>query len=479
MFSVGAMANGIKYRTLGALLLIFYNQVMGLSPAVAASAIFIVTICDAIFDPVVGYMSDNLRSRYGRRHPFMYLSAFPLGLSLFLLFNPPAFITGGGLFFYLLFCLLTLRFFDTFYDIPAAALVPELTSDYDERTTIIALRQAMSLSAGLVIIMAAYQIFMKENPDGTGGITSRDGYLPYTVLAGSVMAISILISSLSTHYIIPWLSKPERRQSSVRQMAREIVSTLNHRSFLTLAGAILILSVGTGLRGSLETYFYLYFWDLSQAQIATLSAISLPGSLLAAVVAPAVARRIGKKHATMSAFLLAAVVSLVPVALRVAGVLPENGNALVFAIIAIETFVSQILLVGAVVLSLSMLTDVVEEVEVKTGRRSEGLLLCGEAMMKKITSGVGVFLSGWLLTHIHFPDNAKAVGVGADVLYNMGVLYIPIFAGVLGAGVTVLSFFNIDRRRHLENLEVLRDAAAAKNAVDAAGAEDGEEAKVA
>src|SRR5690606_23283117 len=83
LFSVGAMANGIKYRTLGALLLSFYNQVMGMSPAIAASAIFIVTICDAVFDPLVGYMSDNLRSKYGRRHPFMYLSGLPLGLTLF------------------------------------------------------------------------------------------------------------------------------------------------------------------------------------------------------------------------------------------------------------------------------------------------------------------------------------------------------------------------------------------------------------
>ena len=92
LYGLGAVSSGIKMRALSAFLLLYYNQVLGLSPTSVSLVITVILVFDAICDPVVGHLSDRFRSPWGRRHPFMYLSAAPLAVGFFLLWNPP-----GGL----------------------------------------------------------------------------------------------------------------------------------------------------------------------------------------------------------------------------------------------------------------------------------------------------------------------------------------------------------------------------------------------
>ena len=89
-FGVGAIAPGITAAAFDFFLLIFYSQVVGLDARLVGLAILISLVCDALSDPVVGYWSDNLRSRWGRRHPFLYASAIPLTASFYFLWTPPA-----------------------------------------------------------------------------------------------------------------------------------------------------------------------------------------------------------------------------------------------------------------------------------------------------------------------------------------------------------------------------------------------------
>ena len=88
-FGLGAVAGGVTTGAFDFFLLIFYSQVIGLDARVVGLAILIALIFDAVSDPVVGYWSDNFRSRWGRRHPFMYASAIPVTLSFFFLWAPP------------------------------------------------------------------------------------------------------------------------------------------------------------------------------------------------------------------------------------------------------------------------------------------------------------------------------------------------------------------------------------------------------
>jgi Na+/melibiose symporter-like transporter len=88
-YGVGSVAFGVELTILSSALLLFYNQVVGLPAAWVGAAIMVTLIFDAICDPLIGEWSDHTRSRWGRRHPFMYASAIPAAVAFYFLFDPP------------------------------------------------------------------------------------------------------------------------------------------------------------------------------------------------------------------------------------------------------------------------------------------------------------------------------------------------------------------------------------------------------
>ena len=114
-YGFGSVAYGVKDNGFAYFLLLYYNQVLGLPASWVGAAIMVALVIDAISDPVVGYVSDNLHSRWGRRHPFMYAAAAPVAISFHLLWNPPQGLTQVGLFAYLLTIAVLVRTFITFY----------------------------------------------------------------------------------------------------------------------------------------------------------------------------------------------------------------------------------------------------------------------------------------------------------------------------------------------------------------------------
>ena len=88
-WGVGQVGEGVKNAAFNSFLLFYYNQILGVSATLTALALGVAVLCDAVSDPLVGSVSDRFRSRWGRRLPFMTVSALPLGITLFLLFMPP------------------------------------------------------------------------------------------------------------------------------------------------------------------------------------------------------------------------------------------------------------------------------------------------------------------------------------------------------------------------------------------------------
>ncbi|NQX95585.1 MAG: MFS transporter, partial [Erythrobacter sp.] len=139
-YGFGSSAYGIKDAGLKYFLLLFYSQVVGVDARLVSLAVLIALMCDAVSDPIVGYWSDNFRSRWGRRHPFMYAAAIPITVSFYFIWSPPVGWSEGALFWYILGLAVTIRTFITFYETPSTALAPELTDDYDERSSVLSFR---------------------------------------------------------------------------------------------------------------------------------------------------------------------------------------------------------------------------------------------------------------------------------------------------------------------------------------------------
>ncbi|HEY8615624.1 MFS transporter [Phenylobacterium sp.] len=465
-YAVGAAATNLKVRALSTFLVIFYNQVVGLSPKTVGAILMIALVVDAVLDPIVGQISDNFRSRWGRRHPFMLASALPYAVAFFALWNPPSGWDEGALAVYLAVCVIAVRVFDTFFELPHQALAPELARGYDERTNLLSMRHFFMVAGGLGMTVLAYQVFLRERPDGTGGVLARDGYLAYSATGALIILATILISTLGTLRCVPHLHQAPVRRITIGAMLREMGATLNNRAFIVSTVAALLIAVAVGARNGLEIYFGLYFWQLTQGQLATLATTSVIGGFLGVFLAPVVGRTMGKKWGVIAVFGSAVLVHVTPVSLRLLGLAPANGTPELLALLYGEEIINATLAAATGVLLFAILADVVEDAEVKTGRRSEGLLMSAQNLFRKAISGLGVFIATGVLTFIDFPEKAERTQVAPETLRSLGLAYIPTLLVLYGTAILCLLAYNIGRHRHEENLRKL-DAMRAAEALPA------------
>ena len=250
-------------------------------------------------------------------------------------------------------------------------------------------------------------------------------------------------------------------------MLGEVASTLNNRSFVALTISGMFMNVSLGLKTALELYFNLYFWGLTQGQLALLTVTGVVASVIGVTLAPKVSAKLGKRMAAITMFFGAVIALLLPIGLRILGVMPENGTNLLFGILIIDFMANGAMAIMTGIMLQSMIADVVEDSEVKTGRRSEGLLFSADNLFKKIVSGVGVFVSGVLLAYVSFPQGAKPGQVDPDLLRNLALIYLPTIGGFYAVAITCLFLYRIDKTTHEENLRKLQQGVLETRTTDA------------
>ncbi|WP_293379895.1 MFS transporter [Phenylobacterium sp. SCN 70-31] len=464
-YGFGSVAYGVKDQGFNYFLLLFYSQVIGLDARLVGFAITAALVLDAISDPVVGYWSDNFRSRWGRRHVFMYASAIPVAATYFLLWNPPEGLSQMALFWYLLCMAVLIRTSITFYETPSSALAPELSDDYDQRSSLLSFRYYFGWSGGnamsVLMFMAVFPAFATATI--ANGQFNRDAYALYGVIGSALIFVAILVSALGTHSRIPHLKPPPpKRRITLMAIFREIFETLANRSFLALFVAAMLGAVATGLSAALAFYFSTYFWGFSPQQIGLITMSVFVSAIIGSVLAPIATRTLGKKRGAMIIGLIAFLGAPLPIVLRLMGVLPDNGHPLVFALVLGTTMIDTGLIICFQILSASMLADLVEAAELRTGRRSEGVFFAASTFIRKSVQGLGVITAGFVLTAAQFPAGASPSEVPQDALLRLGTYYVPTILCLWMAMMAVMATYKLSREGHEENLRQL----AAKSAGD-------------
>jgi len=454
-YGFGSVAFGVKDGGFNYFLLLFYGTVIGLEPGLVGLAIFIALVMDAVSDPLVGYWSDNFRSRWGRRHPFMYASAIPVAGSYYLLWNPPDW-SQGALFAYLLGLSVIIRTFLTFYETPSSALLPELTADYEERTKLQSYRLFFGWSGGSLMSVLMFGVLLVETAEYATGTLNRDGYATYGIIASVLMFAAIIISSLVTHSHIPTLRQPPKRESfSLRKLFGEMFETLREKSFFALFMATLLGSVASGLSASLAFIMLTYFWGFSSEQQFLWTALVFFSALLGFLIAPRAVKYWGKKKAVVVLGLIAFTVAPLPVILRLLGLMPENGDPILFPLVVTINTLDLSLIIALQAVLYSMIADLVESSELRTGRRSEGVFYAAVTFTRKCTVGLGAFTGGIILSAVAFPQGAERGDVPADTLWNLGAFYAPSLLFLWMAMIFAISRYTINKEEHEANLERL------------------------
>ena len=454
MHGLGSVAYGVKDNGFSVFLLIFYNQVLGIDAGVVGTVIMAALIFDAFADPIIGELSDRTQSKWGRRLPWLYAAAIPLGIIWLLLWHPPEIGQTGTIIW--LFCTAVLaRSLVAMCEVPSIALVPELTADYDERTRLMRYRFLFGWAGGLLMLIFAYGIFFT----GEKGVSDPVGYDAYSVWGALMMTGAVLISALGQHRHVAKQSPPAPRGVGLGNAFAEAKVTLSNRAFLWLVSAAVFGLINQGLTFALTNYQLGFLWQLKQMEMLYYALILFTTVIVAFIIVPPLSARLGKKNA---AILLAMISMTFTAGLYGSWLLdlvpgaPNDPSILfMFALVAMTNSAA----VGMMMLTSSMMADVVEASQQETGRRSEGLFFAGYFFMQKCAVGIGTFAAGMILTFADFPQNAVPGRVDVTVLDGLALYYMGTVL-VLGIiGVLVLRHFPISRESHNERLRVLNTAA--------------------
>ena len=542
-YGFGSISFGIKNNGFSYFVLFVYSIAFGLEPWMAGLALNLILVADAITDPMVGYYSDRLRSRWGRRHPFMYAAAIPVTLSYYYLWVPPADLTQWQLFTYLLVCATIIRVFITFYEVPSVALGPELTDSYVDRTSLMSYRYFFGWFGGLTTYNLVWWVFEDKYE---GGRTNPELWAEYGLIAAILIFIGIIVTSLGTHRHIPNLIEPpERKKTNVpedfinsksifqkklklnkalpnwstqdrfllrllsniaififslifiwflanimrligfvltnilpeniiisltkvefflKSLAIEVAETLTiNRSYKFLFFCGLLASVAGGIEAAFAIIFDSYFWDLDTEQMQIRGACIYISPIVAIFLAPWFSDKFGKKETVMSIWAFQIIFAALPFALRYSDLIfgthlfPTNESPLLLPVLCIHVVINVAAAIIVFATLGSMIMDLVEDIQLETGRREEGILFSARSFADKAVSGFGLTLGGAILSIISFPSSKEIREnfngqVPSEILANLALWYVPICIIAFGSALLMVRGYTLQRSEHEKNI---------------------------
>lgn len=466
----GAIAFGVKDNGFSFFLLIYYNQVLGMDAGLVSVALLIALLVDALVDPLIGNLSDRTYTAWGRRLPWLYGAPIPLALAWTMLWSPPGGETPS--FLGLVGIAIVVRLLLSACEVPSISLVPEMTRDYDERTTLFRYRALAAWMGGLGMMVLAYTVFMP----GAEGLLDRQGYFAFGIFGAAVMAVSVIGSAAGQHRLLARWPDHKPPPFSLKVAFSEIVEAFSERSFLILAAGAVAAYVNQGMLFSISNYLNLFVWQLTREQLVLYPLVLFASVVLMFVVIGPLHGRMGKAKTAAVTAAAGAALGLVPYGLFLLGAWPQPGSYASTLAFYVFLVIGNTLGVTSMVSATSMIAEIVEAFEERTHRRAEGAFYAGNWLIQKCATGLGIFLTGQIIAFSQLPANAAPAQVAEDVLARLVLAFAA--TAVLLALVSAwwLMRFPISRDEHEARLERLarRGAEASENPLDEAARADPE-----
>ena len=350
-FGAGSMGTGVFTVAPGLLLLIYMTDTLAIPATLAGIAVFIPKLWDVITDPLMGFVSDNTRTRWGRRRPYLLVGAILMWIAFSALFIAPEFDSPNSAFVYVMIMYIACTTAYTVYVIPYTAMPAEMTDDLHERTTIISFRMSFALVGMLVAGVAAPMLVAVAG----GG---RGGYAVMSVSVGSFCGLAMLFSFFATRGL------PFKQQTQVKRHFREqIAIAFQNRSFLVLLVAFLIQLTAAGTALAAMPYYVKYVLGQGAAVFSTLFLCLFGTAILTMPIWAKLSRRTGKHKAYIIA---CSIYALAGASLFFTSA--DSTLALVYLLLCCQGLGFS----GLTMLPYSMLTDIIEYDALASGMRREG-----------------------------------------------------------------------------------------------------------
>jgi GPH family glycoside/pentoside/hexuronide:cation symporter len=453
-YGAGDLGPAITANVAGVFQLFFFTNIAGLSAGLAGSVLMLGKIWDAINDPVVGVLSDRTRSRWGRRHPWMIFGAIPFGIFFFLQWIVPRFSADPtanqwGLFWYYVVVAIIFNVFYTAVNLPYTALTPELTQDYNERTSLNSFRFTFSIGGSILSLVLALAIF---------GVI-KDPAQQYLVLGGICAVLSVLplywcVWGTRRRVMAVANQRPEEETESI-PFLQQLKIVFSNRPFLFVIGIYLCSWLAVQNTVAIIPYFVVNWMGLSQ-QVFTQVVLAVQATALVMLfVWSAVSQRLGKKAVYFMGMSLWIVAEIGLFFL-------QPGQVGLMYLLAVMAGVG---VSTAYLIPWSMIPDVIELDELQTGQRREGIFYGFMVLLQKFGLAAGLFLVGQTLQWSGFIKTAvgeAAPTQPASALLAIRCIVGPVPAVILICGLILAYFYPITREVHAEILLKLRERASAQ-----------------
>ena len=460
-YGLGAIVTGVKNAAFSSYLMLYYNQIIGVPAATVGGAIALTLLVGALIDPIIGRWSDVTLTRWGRRHPFIYVSALPTAFLFMFAWFPPARLTNFEYGMYIFVTASLTRIAVSLNEIPSSAMATELTDDYDQRTKLFSLRYLWGYAGSYGFAAFSLAVFFVATPEFPRGQLNPASYRPFAILGAAIIALGALVSGLSTHSRIPLMRQYQpNSENGLMHHFREMFAALRNRAFLSLFGFGVLKYTAIGLYSATTVYFGTYLFKLDGKVLALLTLDGLVAALIATPLAPMFSRLLGKRNASMTFALMGICLGLSPMILSYFDLFCKPGDPLLVPVLFTIGAAYGAMIAISLINTSSMLADVVEESAIATGQHTAGTFFAASSFMQQCSTGLGIFMAGQILTWSAFPEKASPASVTDAMLKNLLAHYIPISMALWVVGAMFLMFYPINRQRHEQNLARLQAAEA-------------------
>ena len=432
LYGMGDTGFSLSSTIIGVYLAIFLTDVVHLKPGLAAAAIFIGRSWDYVNDPLIGYISDRTRTRWGRRRPFLLFGALPFALAFTMLWWIPPWRSQFALAVYYALAYLLCDTAATFVYMPYYALTPELTEDYDERTSLNAYRMTFTLGAGLAAFTIPLMMVGSFEPQNAGRIWVM------AAVMGLASALPLLGTFLGTR------ERPEYQALPQPGLRESLSAAAHNRPFLFAVGIFLLTGVTVDLMQSMLLYF-LKYWLLLEAQSDLILGTIFAVALLTLPFWSFVSGRWDKRRAYIAGIAFWAVVQLALIMLRPGVPLP---------VVVLLSALAGVGVSAAHMIPWAIIPDAVEWDELQTGRRHEGMFYSLVALMQKVASSIALPLALLALDWSGYVPGSLQQSSRTLLAIRGLVGLLPAF--LLGGGIALAAAYPLNRERHADLRRELR-----------------------
>ncbi len=428
MYGAGDTGFSLTSTIIGAYFLIFLTDVVGLSPGTAATAIFVGQTWDYINDPIFGHISDRTRTRWGRRRPYLLFGALPFGLAFVMLWWRPPWESTLALAVYYALAYVLYDAAATVVYMPYFALTPELTSDYDERTSLTTYRMFFSILASLAAFPVPLMIIGSFDPANASRV------LTMGVVFAIASALPLLLAFAGTR------EREEYAHQEKPNLGRSLRAALGNRPFVY--GLVIYLTTWLAIAVIQVTLIYFIKYIVRrEPESELIMATIFITAILALPIWEWASRRWGKRWAYVVGIAFWAVVQIILITLNASAGLELILVLCVLAGVGVS---------AAHVLTWSILPDAIEWGELQTGERHEGMFYSLVTLIDKVARSVMLLAVGFLLEWTGYVSNADVQP--ASALLGIRLVMGPVPAVLLCAGILFAVLYPLGREEYSQVL---------------------------